>query len=164
MERNFLVPVPQVSSLEEFNTFLREKCLAYAREHKVPGTAKTVAEVWEEERKALLPLPAKPFACCRTLEVKSDRYSRISFETNRYSVPTSYAGSFLTLRAYVDHLEVWQGKELIALHQRMRPGGRNPRPRALPAGTGKKNRAPGRTPGPSKQKSFRPSTKRPCPH
>ncbi len=118
VERNFLVPVPQVSSLEEFNTFLREKCLAYAREHKVPGTAKTVAEVWEEEKKALLALPAKPFACCREIEVKSDRYSRVFFETNRYSVPVAYAGSFLTLRAYVDRIEVWQGGQCLASHKR----------------------------------------------
>lgn len=118
IRRNFLVPVPQVASLEEFNALLLDKCLAYAREHKVPGTQKTVAEVWEEEKKALLPLPAKPFACCRVVEVKSDRYSRVCFETNRYSVPVAYAGSFLTLRAYVDRIEVWQGGQCLASHKR----------------------------------------------
>jgi len=118
VRRNFFVPLPQCASLEELNSFLLAKCLKYAEEHKVPGTDKTVAFVWEEEKQILLPLPPKPFACCRTREVKSDRYSRVCFETNRYSVPTTFAGQFLTLKAYVDHIEVWRENDLIASHQR----------------------------------------------
>ena len=149
VERNFLVPVPQVASLEEFNALLLDKCLAYARELKVPGTQKTVAEVREEEKKALLPQPAKPFACSREIEVKSDRYSRVCFETNRYSEPVTNAGSFLTLRAYVDRIEVWQDGQYA--WPATRGATAAVKRFSTPCTTCRnwpKSRGPGRTPGP----------------
>jgi len=48
------------------------------------------------------------------VEVRADSYSRVRFETNTYSVPQSYARQQLVLKAYVDKIEVWVGKELIA--------------------------------------------------
>lgn len=147
-KRNFLVPLPQVSCLEELNEFLIGKCLEYAREHKVPGTEKTVAEAWEEEKKALLSLPAKPFACCRVVEVKSDCYSRVCFETNRYSVPVTCAGLLLHLRAHVDRIEIWQGRECIASHKRSYDRGEEILdPMHYLLALTRKPR-PGRTPGP----------------
>jgi transposase len=116
--RNFLVPVPQVSSLEELNAYLEQRCREYAQGYRVPDTVRTVAEVWEEEKKALLPLPEQPFACCRRLLVRSDRYSRVCFETNRYSVPTALAGKTLSLRAYVDRVEILNAGEVVAVHPR----------------------------------------------
>lgn len=74
--------------------------------------------LWEEEKKALLPLPPRPFSCCRTVDVKSDRYARVCFETNYYSVPTAFVSSHLALHAYVDHVEIWHGGEMIACHVR----------------------------------------------
>ncbi|APC08624.1 hypothetical protein MTJW_14650 [Moorella thermoacetica] len=50
--------------------------------------------------------------------MRADSYSRRRFETNTYSVPQSYARQQLVLRAYVDKIEVWAGKELIATHPR----------------------------------------------
>ncbi|WP_338835073.1 IS21 family transposase [Neomoorella humiferrea] len=116
--RNFLVPVPQCASLEELNGLLRQNCLRYTREHRVPGSTRTIAEVWEEEKKVLLPLPPKEFGCYRQVEVRADSYSRVRFETTTYSVPQSYARQQLVLKAYVDKIEVWARKELIATHPR----------------------------------------------
>jgi transposase len=116
--RNFFVPVPDFGSLDELNAYLCRACLKYAQENKVPGLDVPVISLWEEEKKALLPLPSRPFACCRTVHVKSDRYARVCFETNYYSVPTIFAGSLLTLHAYVDRVEVWRGGEMIARHTR----------------------------------------------
>lgn len=116
--RNFLVPVPQVASLEELNALLEERCLKYAREHHVPDAGPKVAEVWAREKEVLLALPPRPFDCCRRVMVKSDSYSRVQFETNRYSVPTPYARKDLLLKAYVDRIEVWAGTELVSRHER----------------------------------------------
>jgi len=118
VRRNFFVPVPECGSLDELNAHLLRACLKYAQENKVPGLDVTVASLWEEEKRALLPLPSRPFACCRTVHVKSDRYARVCFETNHYSVPTAYAGFLLVLHAYVDRVEVWRGSEMIARHAR----------------------------------------------
>ena len=138
IRRNFFVPVPEFGSLDELNAYLLRACLQYAQENKVPGLDVTVISLWEEEKKALLPLPSRPFACCRTVHVKSDRYARVCFETNYYFVPTIFADSLLILRAYVDRVEVWRGSdEMIARHTRgATAAGRNPRPLPLPAGAG----------------------------
>ena len=132
------MPVPDFGSLDELNAYLCRACLKYAQENKVPGLDVTVISLWEEEKKALLPLPSRPFACCRTVHVKSDRYARVCFETNYYFVPTIFADSLLILRAYVDRVEVWRGSdEMIARHTRgATAAGRNPRPLPLPAGAG----------------------------
>lgn len=55
--RNFLVPLPRVSSLDELNADLRRKCLA-EQERSVGRRDETVGELWEEEgHAALAPLP-----------------------------------------------------------------------------------------------------------
>lgn len=119
VRRNFLVPIPQCASLEELNQWLLAKCLEYASKHLVPGTQKRVAEVWGEEKQALLPLPPKGFACYRLAFAQADSQQRVRFETNWYSVPRRYAYEQLTVKAYVDKVELWFGKELVASHQRL---------------------------------------------
>lgn len=117
--RNFLVPVPECASLTELNQLLYAKCLEYAEKRSLPGGSKSVAAVWAEEKKHLLPLPPQSFACCRLLDVKSDSYARVRFENNFYSVPTTYARRWLTLKAFVDRIEVYGKDKLIASHPRL---------------------------------------------
>lgn len=117
--RNFLVPVPECASLAELNKLLREKCLEDARTRKIPQSGKLVAEVWAEEREALLPLPPKPFSCCRLVEVKSDGYARVRFENNYYSVPAAYARRWLTVKAFTEHIEVWCQDRYLVNHKRL---------------------------------------------
>lgn len=45
-------------------------------------------------------------------------YGQVVFETNRYSVPAEKAQKQLTLRAYPFRIEVLNGREIIATHQR----------------------------------------------
>src|SRR6516225_5245042 len=70
--RNFLVPVPRVSSWEELNASLRERCREH-RQHRVRGAQETIGERFERDRAALLPLPAAGLEACekRTLRVSS---------------------------------------------------------------------------------------------
>jgi len=117
--RNFLVPVPECAYLAELNELLREKCLEDARTRKIPQSSKLVAEVWAEEREALMPLPPKPFNCCRLIEVKSDGYARVRFENNYYSVPTAYARRWLTVKAFTEHIEVWCQDRYLVSHKRL---------------------------------------------
>lgn len=115
--RNFLVPVPEVASFRELNALLRERCLAEAR-RRLRGELATIGELWEKERPHLLPLPERPFPCCRTVPVRANRLSLVTFETNRYSVPVEHAHRPLFLRAFVDRVEVSSGTQVIAVHPR----------------------------------------------
>jgi transposase len=115
--RNFLVPVPEVDSFQELNALLRERCLAEAK-RRLRGETLTIGELWDEERPHLLPLPERPFPCCRTVPVHTNGFSLVTFQTNRYSVPVEHAHGPLLLRAFVERVEVTDGTEVVAVHPR----------------------------------------------
>ena len=115
--RNFLVPVPEVDSFQELNDLLRQRCLAEAR-RRLRGETQTIGELWEQERPQLLTLPAHPFPCCRTVPVRPNRLSMVTFQTNRYSIPVEHADDSLLLRAFVDRVEITDGTRVIATHER----------------------------------------------
>lgn len=116
--RNFLVPVPEVRSLGELNDILRTACLENRR-HRHPLKPTTVGDVFEQERAALRALPQHPFDCARVAHPKVNSLSLVHFETNRYSVPASYAYQQVTLKAYVDQIRIYHGTDLIAEHGRL---------------------------------------------
>ncbi|MBO8129874.1 MAG: IS21 family transposase [Peptococcaceae bacterium] len=115
--RNFLVPLPEINSLDELNQKLWEKCRRWAREHKIEG--QTVWELWHQEQQYLQVLPSHPFDACLRKEAVADSYSRVTFETNCYSVPTKYAYRSLTVKAYVNEVKIYYRDKLVAEHPRL---------------------------------------------
>jgi len=116
--RNFLVPIPDVPSWQALNALLAERCAAEDR-RTVAGRAHPIGVLWREERPLLLPVQHHPFPCCRTLAVHATRQALVTFERNRYSVPTRYAGERLLLRAYAWTVEVSDGQTAVAHHPRL---------------------------------------------
>lgn len=119
VKRNFFTPLPEIASYEELNQILWQRCQEYAKRTR-RGQSQAVAELWAQERTtALRSLPPVPFDCSRTVKVGATRTSLVPFETNHYSVPVRFAGTKnLTLRAYVDRVEVYAGLTCIARHGR----------------------------------------------
>jgi transposase len=117
VRRNFMVPLPEVSSYEELNAYLLEQCLADDA-RTVQGQALTIGEAWVHEQPYLLPLPDWDHICCVTREVRLNPYSQVVFETNRYSVPTDQAYPRLTLRAYPFDVEILYQGQRLARHRR----------------------------------------------
>jgi len=115
--RNYMVPIPEVDSFQELNDLLRQRCLAEAG-RRLRGETQTIGEMWEQERPDLLPLPAHPFPCCRTVSVRPNRLSMVTFQTNRYSVPVESDATSLLLRAFVDRVEITDGTRMVAVHER----------------------------------------------
>jgi len=115
--RNYMVPVPEVDSFRELNDLLRQKCLAEVG-RRLRGEVDTIGEMWKKERFQLLPLPAYPFPCCRTVPVRTNRFSMVTFQTNRYSVPVECTSKVLLLRAFVDRVEITDGTRVVAVHER----------------------------------------------
>lgn len=115
--RNFLVPLPRVSSFQELNQLLMERCL---REdgRRLRGKTKTIGELGQEEKAKLLPLPGYAYPCCKVSTVKPNSLSLVYFETNRYSIPVNVATEKLTLKAFVDHVEISSGEKVVAAHSR----------------------------------------------
>jgi transposase len=117
--RRFLVPLPEVSSYEELNDYLLQKCLADDA-RTVSGQPAAIGAMWQEEKPFLRPLPAHPYDCCRTTMVSLNRYSQVQLETNRYSVPTDQAAKQLTAKLYPFTVEIYRQGEKgpIATHAR----------------------------------------------
>ncbi len=70
---NFLVPVPQVSGLEELNLNLAEACREDLK-RRLRGKSGTKAQLLTEDRAAFLPLPAGGFDPCRVGLIRAGRF------------------------------------------------------------------------------------------
>ena len=116
-QRNFFSPLPRVNDYAELNQQLLERCKQDVARH-VRGKEAPVFELWEIDKVHLLPLPKQDYPACETRPVKANSYSQVVFETNRYSVPHTYAGKQLVLRAFPFKIEVLSLETVIATHAR----------------------------------------------
>lgn len=73
---------------------------------------------FNNEKPLLTPLPATPYDIGSLHEVRASNRFRVTFQSNRYSVPAEYASTRLTLKAYPQHLCLYHNDKLIARHQR----------------------------------------------
>ena len=115
--RNFLVPVPEVASLELLNETLLERCHADLS-HRTRGKAGTKAELLAEDQAAFLPLPKQTFEARRIEQASADSQSLVRFDTNSYSVPVKYAHRKLTVVATVAEVRLAYEDRLVAGHRR----------------------------------------------
>jgi len=116
-QRNFFSPIPELDSFEELNAFLHQACLQDAQ-RRTRGQKELVAQLWEDEKALLLPLPARDFAACITRVVKPNGYLQVEYETNRYSVPYDCRDRQLVLRAFPFRIELLYLDEVVVSHPR----------------------------------------------
>jgi transposase len=114
---NFLVPVPVVDSLEELNQQLLVQCRA-DQENQSRGKSANKRLLLEEERSALLALPARAFEARRLTQAAVNSQSLVRFDRNSYSVPTKYAHRKMTVVATADEVRFVFGDSLVARHRR----------------------------------------------
>ena len=115
---NFLVPVPQVGSLEGLNRQLLQQCESdLSRQLRGKPAAKQVL-LDEERRSFLRPIPSEAFEARRIEQASASSLSLVRFDTNEYSVPTQYAHRRVTILASVDEVRMACGDETIATHTR----------------------------------------------
>jgi transposase len=86
-----------------------------ARPHR--STGRPPAEALKDER--LQPLPPLPYKPCREISVAISKTAFVSFETNRYSVPSPYSDRPGLLRVYPLRIEIFAGDKLVATHKRL---------------------------------------------
>jgi hypothetical protein len=114
-----MVPPPEVSSFEELNAYLLQKCLEDDA-RTVSGQPETIGQMWQQEKPFLRPLPAHAYDCCRTTTVSLNRYSQVQLETNRYSIPADQGYGQLTAKLYPFTVEIYRPDDTapIASHPR----------------------------------------------
>ncbi|RME45543.1 MAG: IS21 family transposase [Chloroflexi bacterium] len=115
--RNWFVPLPECDTWDELNAYLVDQCRAEGA-RRLRGMETTIGEALAVERAHLLPLPDHPFACCRQQPVQANGFGLVTFQTNRYSVPADHAHEALWLRAFVQRIEITNGRQTLAVHPR----------------------------------------------
>lgn len=118
IRRNVCVPLPRVNNLDELNVKLLEKCVEYLQ-HQVEGRPAKVGVMLEEDRRAFQPIPTYVPDISKKMYPNVSRYSTVTFENNRYSVPYKYVGKSTTVKAFPNHIEVWCSGAMIARHDRL---------------------------------------------
>jgi transposase len=116
--RSFLVPVPVVhGGFEALNADLQRRCREDLT-RRLWGKSASKAELLDEERVALLPLPSEAFVAARVEPRGVDSLSLVSFDANQYSVPTEFAHHPVTVVASVDSVRILAGDRVAAVHAR----------------------------------------------
>lgn len=120
--RNHLVPMPHVASVTELNALL---AAADAKDdhRRLEGRTVTVSTDYLLERPVLRPLPTEAFETGVTLTPRVDRHSRISVRQTYYSVPAQFIGARLRALLRADEVLVFDGKTVVARHERSRVRG-----------------------------------------
>lgn len=115
--RNFMVPLPRVRSIEEFNVRLLAACekrqVAVLR-----GKKESIGERMRRDRLEFLPLPTDVFDPCEKVSTHASSMALVRYRNNDYSVPTAYGHHDVFVRGYVDWVVIGCGNEVIARHKR----------------------------------------------
>ena len=118
VRHNFFAARP-FTTLTDFNRQALDWRNQVAHQRPWPGDdSRTVAQVFQEEKPRLLPLPAHPFSCDLTTTVRADKTLWVRFDLNDYSVPPQALGRTLTLVASPTRVRLLDGATEIASHPR----------------------------------------------
>jgi transposase len=119
IRRNYLLPPPEIVDLEKFNAELLEVCMEdLKREHYVKK--EEIHKLFSAEQEELIPLPREQFRVFTLEKAKTDKYSFIHYENNRYSTSPEYAKCEMWLEIGAHELRILNSKyEHIATHERV---------------------------------------------
>lgn len=117
LQRRWATPVPRVLDFGDLNGYLRRCCLE-DRQRVATGQSEPIGRRFERDRQAALELPPRAFDPCIAEPRKVDKYQTVAFDKNRYSVPRRYAFQAVTVKGYVDHIDIVAESQVIACHER----------------------------------------------
>ena len=117
VKQNFLAGL-QLGSLEAINAAARRWLDEVANVRVHGETRQTPQELFLLEQPVLQPLTVKPYEAATLQTVLVSQRCRVTFDTNRYSVPPAYAGKTLVLKVYPARLVLYHQDRIIAEHVR----------------------------------------------
>jgi transposase len=115
--RNFLVPIPQVTSFAELNARLLEDCRRRWSD-RLRGHDETIGERLTRDRDAFLSLPPAPYDACEKRAARVNSLSLVRYRGTDYSVPTEYGHREVLVRGYVHEVVIACAADEIARHPR----------------------------------------------
>ena len=116
-QRELMSPPPHVVDIDELNELLLRQCTDRLG-IVVKDKGKTRGQLLEEEREFFLPLPKHRYEACVGRNTYATKQALVEHDTNFYSVPTQWAHHDITIKAFVDRVELHHDDKLIASHDR----------------------------------------------
>lgn len=116
--RRHLVPVPEVSSIEELNARLEEACWKDLG-RTITGRSETVGQLLDRERLILNTRPREPHPTWEEATPRVDSKALATVRCNRYSVPAALAGLRIRARVGAREISFWHDGKLVASHERL---------------------------------------------
>ncbi|KXG44119.1 IS21 family transposase [Tepidibacillus infernus] len=117
--RNWMVPLPTLTTWEDINEQMKEKAEKYLQEIHYEKK-QPIHVLFEEEKAKLLYLPNKPFDVYRLESSVLDKYGRVEFEGEKYPVARGRSNESVLLKIHWDYVEVMDQHYKI-LGEFMRP-------------------------------------------
>ena len=120
LRRNLFVPVPQVWDVKAYNERLLGACLALSEDKAHYRKGAPESELFGDDRAALSPLPAVPFACVTWLTRKCDKQGTFKAGgEHRYSAgPANASREVAVAMGALDATVVGAGGEVVAEYPR----------------------------------------------
>ena len=117
VRRNALVPVPTITSFDEFNEYLWQWCEKDAnRLHYQRGV--TMQSLWDEESPKLLMMPETPFEVFRYEALRVSKTGFVAIDTNKYGLSPELHDETVQAKIYYDHIEFIHSHALVATYRR----------------------------------------------
>ena len=117
VKKNLLAGL-EIADFSELNPIARRWLDTVANVRIHGETRQRPVDRFEAERPQLQPLPDVVHDFGNVHSVRASNRFRVTFETNRYSVPAEYASKRLRLKAYPDRICIYRDDRLIARHSR----------------------------------------------
>jgi transposase len=108
----------ELTGLDTVNTAGRLWLDSVANVRLHGATRQTPRERFQNEKPSLRPLNSQPYDLGHITPIRVDSQFRVHFESNRYSVPATYASARLTLKRTPAHLWFYHAGRLVADHVR----------------------------------------------
>lgn len=106
-------------NLDDLNAQALEWCLTESMQRQwARGDARTIRDVFEEEKQALMTIPSAAYPIFERLTVSIPKTPYARFDTNDYSVPAKFVRTNLTVSASTTEIEIFDGVEVVARHPR----------------------------------------------
>ena len=117
LQRRWGTPVPRVKDLAELNTYLSQ-CCRNDQSRPSRDSKSTIAERLAHDRRNAAALPKTRFDACIRQPAKVDKYQFARFDNVCYSVPRKAAFRTVTVKGYIDRVEIADGDQIVATHVR----------------------------------------------
>jgi hypothetical protein len=94
------------------------ECRNYIKFHKVKDRNLPIRDMYETERLALRPLPAKRIETGRVTQAVVGHDLTFRYGTTKYSLPIEFVGKTITVQPRAYTVEAWYGGSLVFAHER----------------------------------------------